>query len=193
MGVDDFHMGVDFAIQESGLAVPGTALHSVLQGRVVLILEDRFPYGNALMIETPLDNLSEGTLAHLALPTPSPPIEPHPALNCPDVSPEPYLNPENRSIYILYAHLAGEPRFELEEIVKCGGEIGSVGDSGNALNPHLHLEVRTRPSGARLGSMSHYSTSASPGEMNAYCTWRVKEIFQLIDPMNLFLNQADIN
>jgi murein DD-endopeptidase MepM/ murein hydrolase activator NlpD len=77
--------------------------------------------------------------------------------------------------------------------VKCGEQIGTVGESGNALNTHLHFEVRIGPSGSRLGSMSHYNTSASPEEMNAYCTWRVREQFQVLDPMQLFSNFADGN
>ncbi len=188
LSVDDHHMGVDFAVQEFGMALSGRPVHSVLQGTVVMILDDRFPYGNAVMIETPIDTLSDELLRQLLLPTPSPTIEPHPALNCPPISNAPVFDSDNRSIYILYAHLAEKPILQIDESVDCGEEVGMVGESGNALNPHLHLEVRTGPSWARLGSMSHYSTSASPEEMNAYCTWRVRERFQLLDPMQLFSN-----
>ena len=67
----------------------------------------------------------------------------------------------------------------------CGQAIGSVGMSGNALNPHLHLEVRVGPAGIRLESMAHYDTSATAQEMANYCRWRVSGLFQLVDPMQL--------
>jgi murein DD-endopeptidase MepM/ murein hydrolase activator NlpD len=191
--VDDHHMGVDFAVQEFGMAVPGKPVQSVFHGTVALILDDRFPYGNAVMIETPIIALSEKILESLLIPTPSPLIEPHPALNCPPISNSTFFDSDQRSLYVLYAHLAGLPTQHLDDLVNCGEQIGTVGESGNALNPHLHLEVRIGPSGSRLGSMSHYNTSASPEEMNAYCTWRVREQFQLLDPMLLFSNFADGN
>ena len=190
ISVDDHHMGVDFAVQEFSMAVPGTPVHSVLQGTIVLILDDRFPYGNAVLIETPINNLSEELSEVILIPTPSPTIEPHPALNCPPVSSNHIFDSDQRSLYVLYGHLAERPTLHLDDLVGCGEQIGIVGESGNALHPHLHLEVRAGPSGARLGSMSHYSTSASPEEMNAYCTWRVRERFQLLDPMQLFSRPA---
>jgi murein DD-endopeptidase MepM/ murein hydrolase activator NlpD len=190
ISIDDHHMGVDFAVQEFGMAVSGRPVHSVLHGRVVLILDDRFPYGNAVIIETPINALSEKILAVITLPTPSPTIEPHPALNCPPNTNSQIFDSNQRSLYVLYAHLDGQPIVQLDDFMDCGEEIGLAGESGNALNPHLHLEVRAGPSGARLDSMSHYSTSASPEEMNAYCTWRVRERFQLLDPLQLFTNPA---
>jgi murein DD-endopeptidase MepM/ murein hydrolase activator NlpD len=184
-GRDDPHQGVDFAVLEYGIALSGNPVQSVLDGRVAAVIDNRFPYGNALMIETSLESLAPQSVSGIYLPTISPTIEPHPALNCPQVSPVPSLNTEKRSLYLLYAHLKEPPSFQIDEAVECGQIIGQIGDSGNALNPHLHLEVRIGPSGARLGSMAHYSTSASPEEMSAYCTWRVREIFQLVDPKQL--------
>jgi len=58
-----------------------------------------------------------------------------------------------------------------------------VGDSGNALNPHLHLEMRIGPAGITFAGMSHYDNSATSEEMAAYCTWRVSGKFQLVDPL----------
>ena len=184
-GRDDPHQGVDFAIQEYGIAISGNPVQSVLDGRVAAVIDNRFPYGYALMIETPIKSLAPQSVSRIYIPTLSPTIEPHPALNCPQVSPFPSWNAEKRSLYLFYAHLKEPPIFQIDEVVECGQIIGQIGDSGNALNPHLHLEVRIGPSGARLGSMAHYSTSASPEEMSAYCTWRVMEIFQLVDPKQL--------
>jgi murein DD-endopeptidase MepM/ murein hydrolase activator NlpD len=184
-GRDDPHQGVDFAVLEYGIALSGNPVQSVLDGHVAAVIDNRFPYGNALMIETPLESLAPQFVSGIYLPTLSPTIEPHPALNCPQVSPVPSWNAEKRSLYLFYAHMKEPPSFQIDEVVECGQIIGQIGDSGNALNPHLHLEVRIGPSGARLGSMAHYHTSASPVEMSAYCTWRVREIFQLVDPKQL--------
>jgi hypothetical protein len=64
-----------------------------------------------------------------------------------------------------------------------------VGDSGNALNPHLHLETRVGPAGARFSSLAHYDASASLEEMDNYCAWRVSGWFVLLDPLQLLAHQ----
>jgi hypothetical protein len=33
--------------------------------------------------------------------------------------------------------------------------------------------------------MAHYDNSATPAEMDQYCTWRVRGIFRLVDPLFL--------
>ena len=68
----------------------------------------------------------------------------------------------------------------------CGQVIGAIGESGNALNPHLHLEVRLGPAGVRFPGMAHYDSGASPDEMAAYCQWRVSGAFLTLDPLRLF-------
>jgi hypothetical protein len=58
--------------------------------------------------------------------------------------------------------------------------------SGNALNPHLRLELRVAPAGIRLESMAHYDNSATAREMANYCLWRVNGLFQLVNPIQLW-------
>ena len=91
----------------------------------------------------------------------------------------------SRSLYLFYAHLLDAPTFELAETVDCGQLLGKIGQSGNALNPHLHLEARVGPSGARFESMAHYSGGITEVEMRNYCAWRVSGVFQLLDPMRV--------
>ena len=67
----------------------------------------------------------------------------------------------------------------------CGQELGSIGQSGNALAPHLHLEIRTGPGGWQPTGLAHYTNDAGPEEMGNYCTWRVSGIFQTVDPLAL--------
>lgn len=191
-GSDDPHQGVDFAERRPGdpVALEGLPVHAVLSGQAASVIVDRFPYGNALLVETSLDSLPVSWQAQLQLPTPGPTLELRSALTCPPVSEATFTPPSDttgRSLYLLYAHMKGPVEIQPGEEVACGQAIGAIGSSGNALNPHLHLEVRVGPSGAGFSGMAHYDSSASPEEMANYCTWRVSGIFQLIDPLRLLL------
>ena len=186
-GSDDPHQGVDFAYRLNGdsIALEGLPVGAVLEGEVVTVLNDRFPYGNAIMIETSLDDLAGDSIAQLQIPTPAPTRSPHPALTCPMEDLSSAWHAEKRSLYLLYAHLQEPVPYKTGEKIVCGQMLGATGSTGNALNPHLHLEVRVGPSGAQFPSMAHYDTSATEDEMAYYCTWRVSELFQLLDPMRL--------
>jgi len=186
-GSDNPHAGVDLADRQTGssIALAGRPVQAVLPGWTAAIVADRFPFGNALIVETPLSTLPAEWVDGLALPPPFQGTPPPTTLTCPlaglstwDVS--------YRSLYLLYAHLQEKPPFDLDDPVACGQDIGSVGSSGNALNPHLHLEVRVGPLGARFGSLAHYDNRATAEEMDAYCTWTVRGAFQVVDPFDLF-------
>jgi murein DD-endopeptidase MepM/ murein hydrolase activator NlpD len=186
-GSDGPHQGIDLAdIGVGGVAREGLQVNSVLPGKVAAVILDRFPYGNALLVETSLDSLPPGSLLHLSLPHWDGISPLSSALTCPELSPSPDWDREELSLYILYAHLQSRPSFEPEDEILCGQMIGHIGSSGNALNPHLHLELRAGPAGTRLISLAHYDPSASLDEMGAYCAWRVSGIFRLLDPMSLF-------
>ncbi len=159
---------------------------AVLEGQVALVVSGRFPYGNAVLVETPLDTLPPAWLEKLDLPPV--PAEPQVsnALTCPTPAASPEWDPEAHSLYLLYAHMLEPPTLETADTVSCGQVIGAIGSSGNALNPHLHLEVRVGPAGARFPGMAHYDASAKPEEMTAYCQWRVSGSFVHIDPLLLF-------
>jgi murein DD-endopeptidase MepM/ murein hydrolase activator NlpD len=184
-GSDDPHQGVDLAdrAEGSGIALAGRQVQAVLAGRVAAVVKDRFPYGNALLVETPFEQLPAGWVEALGLREPIPTSQPDPALTCPDVVPKTWG--EGSALYLLYAHLQQAPAFQTGDGVSCGQGIGAVGDSGNALNPHLHLEVRLGPAGAVFSSLAHYDNRATLEEMDQYCTWRVRGIFRLVDPLRL--------
>jgi murein DD-endopeptidase MepM/ murein hydrolase activator NlpD len=183
-GSDDPHQGIDIADMQPGqrIALAGGTVQSVLAGQVAMVIQNRFPYGNAILIETPLDSLPGGWASSIPFPTLAPTIVPLPNLTCPG-RPEQNWDFSRRSLYLLYAHMQQAPAFQPGDPINCGQSIGLVGNSGNALNPHLHLEARLGPSGWRPGSLAHYDSSASLDEMENYCTWRVKGVFQLLDPM----------
>lgn len=182
-GSDDPHQAVDLAVEQFGIAVTGEVVQTVLAGQVAGVIADRFPYGNAVMIETALDTLPLEWLDRLHAPAPAPTLGPHPSLTCPQVEkPVTWDEAGSRSLYLLYAHMLEPAEMALDEDVVCGQALGQIGQSGNALNPHLHIEARVGPSGARFTSMAHYSGGVTPEEMANYCIWRVSGVFQLVDP-----------
>jgi len=182
-GSDDPHHGIDFAIIDSGIALAGHNVQAVLPGVVTAVITDRFPYGYALIVETAFAALPPELIITLSS-IPQGLGMQNSALTCPPVSYHWQENP-GKSLYILYAHLLEAPALEPGDSVTGGEAIGSVGASGNALNPHLHLETRIGPAGASFTSMAHYDPSASSDEMAAYCTWRISSTFSLVDPILL--------
>jgi murein DD-endopeptidase MepM/ murein hydrolase activator NlpD len=188
-GSDDPHHGVDLALLDPAtrLALAGHPVQAALPGIVAGTIRERFPYGNAVLVETPLEELPAAWLDVLLLPTPAPVQLNHPVLTCPTPSAPLHLEVEARSLYLLYAHLLEPPEVISGEALACGAPLGAVGLSGNTLNPHLHLEVRVGPSGLRFESLAHYTASASPQEMGDYCLWRVSGAFQPIDPLAVLL------
>ncbi len=185
LGRDEPHQAVDVAVTQDGIALPGGSVQAMLRGKVAAVIVDRFPYGNALMIETPLVDVPANWLTQLALPTLAPTVSPNPALTCPPVEIGLIPETEERSLYLLYAHFQEAPAYALDDEIMCGAQISIIGQSGNALHPHLHLEVRLGPAGVRFPNLAHYISNASAQEMSNYCTWRVRGVFQLVDPTTL--------
>lgn len=185
-GIDDGHHGVDFAYWSRGerSTMQGLPVYAVLAGRVAGVLDNRMPYGYAVIVETPLDGLPEDFLTSLDLPAPQPTVQPAPNLVCP---PDPlvYGQPDRRSLYLLYAHFDKPAAVSAGQTVACGEQLGEVGTTGRSVNFHLHLEARVGPAGAEIPSLAHYENSASVAEMSAYCTWRVSGLFALFDPMRI--------
>jgi murein DD-endopeptidase MepM/ murein hydrolase activator NlpD len=187
LGSDDPHQGVDLAQVRDGIAISGPPVQAVLPGRVALVVSNRFPYGNAVLVETPLEALPAAYLDALDLPAIPAVPEKRTALTCPTPAAPLVFDFEQRSLYLLYAHLLEPPALSVGDAIACGQPIGAIGSSGNALNPHLHLEVRLGPAGVRFPGMAHYDTGATPDEMAAYCQWRVSGAFVTIDPLRLFV------
>ena len=61
--------------------------------------------------------------------------------------------------------------------------------SGNALNPHLHIEARIGPSDASFSSLAHYDASATIEEMQNYCLWRISGLFRVLDPLQVLFGK----
>lgn len=190
VGSDDPHQGVDLADIDpvTRISLEGRPVQAALAGTVSAVILDRFPYGNAVLIETPLRNLPAEWKEALSIPTPAPTSLTHPVLTCPTPEFTPVWDSSERSVYILYAHLQDELPLKPGETVQCGQQVGNLGGSGNALNPHVHVEARVGPAGVSFASMAHYTGNATHEEQRNYCLWRVSANFQLIDPLRLLLS-----
>jgi murein DD-endopeptidase MepM/ murein hydrolase activator NlpD len=187
-GRDDPHAGIDLAVRDplTQVALPGHEIDAALSGRVAAVIQDRFPFGNAVIVETSLSALPANFTAALNAPQVTGTLYPPGPLTCPSLSIPAGWDFSSPSLYLLYAHMAAPPEVSPGDAVTCGQPLGSVGQTGNALNPHLHLEVRAGPGGASFDGLAHYLDSATPGEMANYCAWSVSGLFQLIDPLKLF-------
>ena len=188
-GSDDPHQGVDFSVVDPtmGYATKGAAVQAILSGNVVMVMNDRFPYGNSLMIETTFENLPSSWKDFMVeLPSPDK-FAVNPALTCPEGWDQPQNSDEALSLFILYAHLADATEWEIGDQIESGEIVGLIGDSGNALAPHIHIEMRYGYSDSLKGSMAHYDVTAIEEEMSNYCRWRVSGWYRLVDPMALLL------
>jgi murein DD-endopeptidase MepM/ murein hydrolase activator NlpD len=191
-GLDNGHTGIDYAYYRRGdrIGIEGLPVYSIFPGEVATILDHKLPYGNTIIIETQLEDISEILINAISPPQLAPTIEPAPQMNCPPAEKQFQEDVSKRSIYVLYAHLKDTPGFNIGGKVGCGEKIGEVGNTGSSSNPHLHLETRIGPSGARFESMAYYTTAATPQEQYNYCVWRVSNLFQLFNPAKLL--SADI-
>ena len=186
---DDGHPAVDLAFFtfEGLSSMMGHPVQAILPGTVVEILDNRFPYGNGILIETQLDQISDSLLSSLLLPTPIPdenislfnPCTHNPAYEGLEAV---EMSTGNRSLYTLYAHLLTPPDFQEGDTISCGQTIGAVGNTGNSVAEHLHLEVRIGPSHANFGSLAMYQPDATAQERYNYCIWSLSGRFQAIDP-----------
>jgi murein DD-endopeptidase MepM/ murein hydrolase activator NlpD len=184
---NDDHHGIDFAFyrRKDMLSIDGLPILSVLDGEIVTIINDKYPYGNALIIETPLDSISLILLDQLNLPSIQPTVVPDPKFNWSPGELPFQLSETSKSLYICYAHLKYPTDVNVGDKVSCGQQIGQVGNTGDSSNPHLHFETRIGPSGARFESMAYYTAQSTQSERYNYVVWRVSNMFQLFDPMVL--------
>lgn len=186
-GKDDGHQGVDFSFWSYGdwKTIEGLPITSVLDGIVAGTVHDRFPYGNMIMIETPLEQLPVALQEKLNnLPESSLPDLAYSPLTCPAISPSDFPD-QQKSLYLLYAHMQEASTYQPGDQVSCGENLGKVGNTGDSSNAHLHFETRLGPSNFRFTEMAHYLSDSTDVERYNYCTWRVSGIFQLTDPLDV--------
>ena len=185
-GRDFGHPGLDFAYFTKGdrTSIEGIEVYAILSGRVALILDDFYPYGYTVVIETLLSALPEELQQSLLAEYGPVPEDLEYQYNCPEV-PTPTFTGEY-SLYHLYAHLGTRPEFGKGDEITCGQLLGTVGNTGWSSNAHLHLETRIGPSALEITSMAHYQASATEEQMSNYCLWRSSGYYQVVDPFSLF-------
>ena len=165
-GKEERHQGVDFSYYRRGerLSIRGVGVQSVLSGSVAMALAETFPYGNVIIVETPQELLPVDLAHYLG------------------------INP-GEALYVLYAHLENPPEVESGQQVTACQPLGAVGMSGNAGVPHLHIETRIGPAGARFSGMRFYDTLATQQERDNYLLWRTSGVYRHFNPMDLLLYQ----
>jgi murein DD-endopeptidase MepM/ murein hydrolase activator NlpD len=161
-GREERHHGIDFGYYHYGDrdSMQGEPIQAVLPGVVASALDDHYPYGNMVMIETPQSLLPSDVVEILGF-------------------------APGESLYVLYAHMNAPPLVKLGDSVAACQPLGEVGMTGNTELPHLHLETRLGPAGSIFESMLFYSTRATVEEMEAYKLWRTSGVFRHFDPMKL--------
>jgi len=160
-GSDARHHGIDFFYyQADGQgSIAGEGVQAILPGIVAAVINDRLPYGNMVIIETPISRLTPMIRQALGF-------------------------PETLSIYHLYAHMNNTPDLFIGGHITCGQIIGQVGQTGyNIPVPHLHLETRLGPPGSIFGTMAFYDTQATTSEGKNYLRWRTSGEFNHFNPM----------
>jgi murein DD-endopeptidase MepM/ murein hydrolase activator NlpD len=186
-GEDTGHHGVDFAFWSRGnKPILGVPILATFPGKVAMAgSEEKPPYGFALIIETPLDEISKNLIQAIKIPTQPMGTIINNKLNCPDLSKDQW-NTTSKSLYTLYGHMIKAPTFKTGDSIQEGQTIGYVGNSGYSSAPHLHLEMRIGPSNATFINMGHYDPVTTEEDRHNYCNWRVSGVFQMFDPMDLF-------
>ncbi len=158
-GKDDGHHGIDIAHWQykDRTTLEGVVVQAVLLGTVAASVEDKWPYGNMIIIETPAELLPTALIdAYQLIP--------------------------GQSLYALYAHLLAPPAFTVGDAVVCAQPLGAVGNTGWSGNAHLHFETRVGPGGSTFASMAYYQTTTTEEERANYARWRFEGEFVAWDP-----------
>lgn len=160
---DDAHHGLDLGYYtREGKLFTGTPALSALPGKIAAIINNRPPYGNMLMVETPFEQIPAILIDRQNIPT-------------------------GNSLYTLYAHLQNMQPLKIGQAVTCGQQIAETGLTGFSGGPHLHFETRWGPAGTTFPVMAYYKADASPEELANYQKWRMSGTFHLFDPLELLL------
>jgi murein DD-endopeptidase MepM/ murein hydrolase activator NlpD len=178
------HPAIDFSFYqfESYSTFENFPIQSILPGKVILIENNRHPYGFMVVIETPLSQVAPSFSSKIPQPTPLPGSNYSINDRCPVQGKPVTYDPTSESIYVLYAHLSSLPSVQAGDLVSCGEFIGFAGKTGNAAEDHLHLEIRFGPSNAAFTSIASYHPSATTEERYNYCIWSLSGVFRAIDP-----------
>jgi len=163
---DDAHHGVDlgyYTRDEENFT--GTPVLAALNGQIAGLVTDRPPYGNAILLETPFEQIPRRV-----------------------VESEKIMS--GNSLYTLYAHLQNVAPLRLGQAVACGEQLAETGLTGFTGGPHLHFETRWGPAGSNFSEgMAFYRADTSAAERANYDLWRMSGTFHLFDPMEILAGE----
>jgi len=159
---DATHHGVDLGYYtRDKIPFTGTPVLAAFDGKIAAVIHNRPPYGDMVILETPLPQIPTKVLAKQVI-------------------------PEENSLYTLYAHLQKLQPLEIGQSIQCGEQLAETGLTGFTGGPHLHFETRWGPAGQTFASMAYYQADITAEERANYQKWRMSGVFQLFDPMVLF-------
>ena len=120
-GRDSGHPGIDLAFYSHGShkTMLGLPLKAAMAGRIAAVLPDRYPYGNALIIEVPLEKVPPRWLANLNWPAVEATVVPDGRLTCPAPLNLPQMEPQRA--FVVPDVRSPQPAFILE-----GGRSGQL-------------------------------------------------------------------
>lgn len=159
---DEGHHGLDLGYYtRDGALFTGTGVTAVFDGIVAGLVNDKPPYGNAIILESVPSQIPNDLVNVFAV-------------------------GEGESVYVLFAHLQGVQVSDFGQKILCGQQIAQTGLTGFTGGPHLHIEFRVGPSSSRFDSMGYYRADMLPEEMENYRKWRNSGLFRLVDPADVF-------
>ena len=158
---DSGHHGLDVGFITRGkLKFTGSQVLAAISGKVVTIINNRPPYGDMVMLETPYDQIPEKLITNHKIKV-------------------------GDSLYTVYAHLQNMQKLTIGQDIKCGHQIAETGLTGMTDGPHLHFETRWGPPDASFPVMSYYINNVTAEEVKYYTIWRMSGKYQLFNPFEL--------
>jgi murein DD-endopeptidase MepM/ murein hydrolase activator NlpD len=160
---DAGHHGVDLGSYDfHGKLIYNWPILSVFSGKVAGEINNRYPVGNCIIIESSYDQL---------------PLE---------IVNETGIN-NNQSLYTMYCHMLNQATQKIGDVINVAQEIGLVGKS-QTVEAHLHLEMVIGPQNQVIPSMAYYTADATEDEKKTYLWWRTSGTFTSFNPMNIIAN-----
>jgi len=158
---DSGHHGVDVGFMTRGKQkFTGTPVLAAVPGKIASLVDNLPPYGDMVMVETPLANIPKKII-------------------------DKYKIPPGNSVYTLYAHLQNVQSLKTGQPIHCGQQLAETGLTGLTDGPHLHFETRWGPSNTVFPPMGYYLSGVTPEEMESYTLWRMSGKYKLFDPFEL--------
>ena len=160
---DAGHHGVDLGSYDyHGKLIYDWPILSVFSGKVAGVVNNRYPIGNCIILETAYTQLPDEIISETGINS-------------------------TQSLYTMYCHMIDPPNQQIGDVVNVAQEIGRVGKS-QTVEAHLHLEMVIGPPNQVIPSMAYYNGDATEDEKKVYLWWRTSGTFTSFNPMTIIAN-----